>query len=424
MTVINGGYKQYELDNGLVVALQNTPTQTVAGKLRVNFGSSHEKSGEEGMAHFLEHCLVTGGSKKYDPVTADEIRDSFGFSNAATNIGRTFFWGNMLTEDLDSWLSYVSDHTLNPRFDKERVNGERERVLREISDSKSNSTYLANQEFNDVFYRGHPKGMPTLGKEKVVKNANLTQIADFHSRGFHPNNMDIILVGGLPDSIEEAVHQYFGTMPRGNNTRKDFPEIKPFIGQKIIHRTATERYNADNPQESSAQLLLASTFPSEPHPDEYAIKTMSTILGGGTNSFLFQNMGLKKGLAYNVNTSYTGYYNCGEWNANANVPANRIDEAVDTLFEEIERIKTYRVSEATVNRIKRNAKYNLAKTFESNEGHISAIEGKLDSRLTPESYMEGWNQVTPERVQEVANKYLPNKTKGNYVLYIGDPLKR
>ena len=160
------------------------------------------------------------------------------------------------------------------------------------------------------------------------------------------------------------------------------------------------------------------------HPDEYALRTMSQILGGDTNSFLFQNMGLKKGLAYNVNTSYSGYYNCGEFNANANVPANRINEAVDTLFGEIERIKTQRVSDKTIDRIKRSAKYNIAKIFESNEGHISAIERKLDENLTPESCMESYNEVTPERILDVANKYLPDQKKGDYVLYIGDPLKK
>ncbi len=424
MAIINGRYNEYKLDNGLVVALQNTPTQTIAAKLRINYGSSHEMEGEEGMAHFLEHCLVTGGSQKYGPVTADEIRGSFGYSNAFTNIGRTFFLDQMLTEDLEKWLDYVSDHTLRPRFDKERVNGERERVLREISDTKSNPTYLANKEFDAVFYRGHPKGMFTLGKEEVVRNADSTKIRKFHSRGYHPNNMDLIIVGRLPKNMEGLIKQHFGSVPIGENTRKEFPEIKPLQGKTILHRPAPERYNADNPNESSAQLLLASIFPAEPHPDEYALRTMSQILGGDTNSLLFQNMSLKKGLAYNAETGYSGDYNCGAWNAKANIPATKINEAVDTLFEEIERIKTQRMSDKTVDRIKRAAKYNLAKVFDSNEGHISAIEGKLDEGLTPESYIEGYNAVTPKRVREVANQYLPDKEKGDYILYIADPLKK
>ena len=49
---------------------------------------------------------------------------------------------------------------------------------------------------------------------------------------------------------------------------------------------------------------------------------------------------------------------------------------------------------------------------------------KLDNGLTPESFIEGYDKVTSERVMEVANKYLPDRENGNYVLYIRDPLKR
>ncbi|MBI2507803.1 insulinase family protein [Candidatus Woesearchaeota archaeon] len=117
-------YREYKLDNGLVVALQDTPTKTIAAKLRVNYGSSHENIGEEGMAHLLEHCLVTGGSEKYDPTTADDIRGFFPYYNAFTNIGRTFFEGQMLSEDIELWLDYVSDHAFRPRLDLERLRGE------------------------------------------------------------------------------------------------------------------------------------------------------------------------------------------------------------------------------------------------------------------------------------------------------------
>lgn len=423
MGIINSEYKEYKLDNGLVVALQNTPTQTIATKLRVNYGFSHERKGEEGMAHFLEHCLVTGGSQKYNPIQADEIRGSFGLSNAFTKLGRTFFVGQMLTEDFEKWLDYVSNHVFTPRFDKNRVNGERERVLREISDAKSNPTYQAGVEFNSMLYQGHPKGRFGLGKEQVVKNASLEEISKFHSRGYYPNNMDLIVVGGIPKNIGELIAKYFGKNSKGENTRKEFPKLKQLKDKKIIYRSAPERLNSDNPEESSAQIFLAYNGPIETHMDRYPIGAMNQILGGDTNSLLFQNLGLKKGLAYHVETSYNGDYNAGELHINANVQAKKIDEAVECIFEEVQKMKTQKVSEKIVERIRRIAKYNLAKAFESNEGHISAIDIKLDEGFTPEVYMNEWNNVTPNRILEVSKKYLPDKDKGNYVLYIRNPLQ-
>lgn len=422
MTIINGGYKEYKLNNGLVVALQNTPTQTIAAKLRINYGASYEREGEEGMAHFLEHCLVTGGSKKYDPIQSDELRGSFGYSNAFTNIGRTFFVGEMLSEDFEKWLDFASQHTLYPRFEQDRVNGERERVLREISDAKSSPTYEASKEFNRLFYRNHPKGKFVLGSEEVVRTADIRKIRGFHSRGFYPNNMDLILVGGLPENIEYLIEQYFGHQSAGKNTRRTFPPLLTLPDKIVINKSAKERLNSEKPEESSAQIYLFHTAPNETHQDKCAIRTMYQILGGDTNSRLFQELGLKKGLAYNVGSTYNGDYNAGEFGINANVPATRIEEAVSAIFSEIQKLKTQRVDDKHIERTKKVARYNLAKIFDSNGGHISAIEAKLDDGFTPETYLQGYNDVTADKVLEVSNKYLPDRETGKYILFVRNPL--
>lgn len=423
MVIINGGYKEYKLDNGLVVALLNTNTQTIVGKLRVNIGPYHEKEGEEGMAHFLEHCLVTSGSEKHNPQNADKIRENFGYFNASTSLGRISFMGKMLKEDLEEWLDYVSNHTLKPRFDKERIEEERRRVLREISDAKSKSTYSTGKEISDILYGEHPKGKFILGKEKIIQSSDIPSIQEFHSRGFYPNNMDLIIVGRLPKDIEELINECFGDSLRGNDTRVKFPEMKPLNEKNIIQKYTPERYNVDNPEESSAQLVLISTCPPTKHQDEYALKAIAYILGGGTHSLLFQSMSSQKGLAYSVDMSYNGYYNCGELNISVNVPANRINEAVDTIFEGIKKIKNEKVPNELINKIRKDTQFSIAIISESNEGYSSAIEIKLDEGSVPEDWIKEWNDITPERIQEVANKYLPNKG-GNYILYIGNPLKK
>lgn len=93
-------------------------------------------------------------------------------------------------------------------------------------------------------------------------------------------------------------------------------------------------------------------------------------------------------------------------------------------MEEIKGLKAQRVDNKHIERIRRLAKYGLAKTFESNEGHVSAIEAKLDDNLTPEAYMEGYDSVTADRVLDVANKYLPDRETGKYVLFVRNPLEK
>ncbi len=168
MTILNGNFRQYELDNGLVVALQNTPTQTIAGKLRVNFGAFHEVEGERGLAHFLEHCIFTGGSEKYTADQQEAFFSNLGYLNASTNIGRTSYDTHILSEDLEQCLDYLSDSVFNPEFDNEKFEGERGRVLREIADIKSFENFEQIEEAQKAFYRGHPKSIFVAGDEKVI----------------------------------------------------------------------------------------------------------------------------------------------------------------------------------------------------------------------------------------------------------------
>ncbi len=211
MVIINGNYREFRLDNGLFVALQETPTQTVSGWLNVWHGALNEREGEEGIAHFLEHVLMAGGSQKYAPEKAQEIRGAFGGFNAFTSLDRTFFPVDMLTEDTELFLEYISDTIFSPRFDKTRVEEERQRVLRETADEKSSPSFRDERDCSEAFFgKNSPHIYFILGNEPVVASASAENLRDFHGRGYHPNNMDLVLVGALPKNIEGLVKKNFG----------------------------------------------------------------------------------------------------------------------------------------------------------------------------------------------------------------------
>ena len=147
MGVINGEFKEYKLDNSLVVALQKTSTSNIEGVLQVGFGTVHENEGEEGVAHFLEHCLFTGGSDKYSPEEGLKIRSELGYANASTGYGETVFETGLMPDDLEKSLDLFSSIVSNPRLDEEVIEMERRRILREISQNKT--SYCNNRHNSD-----------------------------------------------------------------------------------------------------------------------------------------------------------------------------------------------------------------------------------------------------------------------------------
>jgi len=419
MGTINGNYRQYKLDNGLTVALQNTPTETFTARLRVNQGAYHEREGEEGLAHLLEHCLATGGSCKYSPEDTDEIMEPWGW-NVVTGIGRTILLCSALAEDLGLWLDLTSDQVFRPRFDLDRMWGERQRILREIADCKSHPTHLIDEELRKAVYRGHPKGRFILGKEEVVRSKRLKDIQEFYSRGFCPINMTLMIAGGLPKDIDDLVRRYFSDFRPGKDTTIKFPKLDLLRERKIIHKPAPEAVNHEYPGESSAKIQINYVGPANEEPNEYAVRIMNKILG----TRLYQSLGRVSGLAYNTSTGYDGTYNAGELNISASVPASRVDNSIKAIFDQTKKMRKECVGKETVERAKKLVRLELAKSFETNEGHVQAIETLLDYGVTSKGIRAGFNKVTPEMIRDAANKYLPDNDSNNYVLTILDPLKQ
>lgn len=426
MATINENYREFRLDNGLFVALQETPTRTVSGRLRVWHGALNEKQGEEGIAHFLEHTLMTGGSQKYDPERADEIRGTFGSFNAFTGLERTFFPIDMLAEDSQLFLEYVSDAAFNPRFEASRVEEERQRVLRETADAKSNPGFKDSKAYGEAFFgKDSPHTYFILGNESVVGSASVDTLKGFHERGYHPNNMDLILVGALPKNIEDLVQKNLGHFPSGNGKKVEFPRNPQLYGATILHTHAPDFYNHENPEQSSAQLSISLFAPTETDEDSYAVNMLVNILGGDANSRLFQSVSQRKGLAYGFGALYDRRNNKGGIYIGGSVHSVRADEALDAIFEEMAKLRAELVLQESLERLKRNSRYNIAKTFETNAGHVEAIELKMDEGLTPEYHLERMEAVTPEKIREAAVKYLPqSRTDGKYVLSLRDPLKK
>jgi len=413
-------YREFTLDNGLHVVLLSTATETISGNLRVYHGALHEREGEEGIAHLLEHGLMTGGTEKYDPEATHDIEQSFGQYNAFTGLDKTVFPVDILKEDLQLYLDLVSDLAFNPRLDATSVEQEKGRALREMADAKSAPNFRDSQEFKRVLFNDGPHAYFVPGKESVIQQASVDDLRVFHARGYHANNMDLVLVGGLPDNVEALVKKYFEERPMGDGRKFEFPAVGPLESQTILHTAAPELFNHDQPEESSAKLHLAFIVPPGTHEDVYALTVLTHIFA---NEGLSEVISKQMGLAYGIEGTYNGTNNAGFVHIQGGILARGMDRAVAAIFDEMEKVKSSSVSDENLQRVVRGVIYGVAKSSESNGGHIGEIENMIDYGQTNKVLMDGISAVTPGKIWEVANNYFPTRD-GNYVLMIRDPLKK
>lgn len=425
MTILNKNYREYKLSNGLVVALQRTPTETIVGQLRFHHGGVHENPAEEGIAHFLEHNVINGCSEKYSLEEAKKIKDKFPMSNAYTSNSETAYFAGIFPENLELFLGFSSDITFNPRLDNKVIDIQRQRVLREISDKKGRPDFYDEKMFVDSLYRNRFHPYFVLGETEVITNANQETLQKFHSRGYSPNNADLILVGALPNNIEKIIEKYFSKIPKGLGEKFDFPFVSPLEAKIKFHSLAKDLENKDNLEESNAAVCVGFIVPHLRQQGTYPTALLNSILGG-SNSRLHKSISEQKGLAYSISSLYNGVKNSGAIIINGNIHAKKQEEALGGIFEELRKFRDEPIKVEELEAAKNRFRYSLAKEVEKNEGMLgNKIQFKLDYGITTQDYLSNMAKVTPADIQEVAQKYLPKSSEdNNYILLIRDPLKK
>ena len=219
------------------------------------------------------------------------------------------------------------------------------------------------------------------------------------------------------------IRDYFRDKPSGKNLKFKYPLVDSLDKKVILHTYAPDLYNNESPNESSAGLNLLLFVPPKNHKNRQGLNILSNILGNGGDSLLFKKIREEKGLAYNINCRYSGESNMGVIEVSGNIKAKAYEEAISSIFEVFQEIKEKPIDNLFLECKKRQIKYGLTKLHESNKGHIDVIVNKIDYDFTPEDYIFEISSLTPKKIQELANKYLPNK-EDNYALLIRDPLKK
>lgn len=418
-------YREYRLNNGLLVALERAPSKTIAGSLGVNTGTVDEKPGREGTAHFLEHVLMTSSTQQH---SSDELREaigSFGYYNAGTSAVEVVFDGKILPMDLTKFLEVTSAIAFSSCFDQEKIKEERSRVLREIAGKFGQPSYYDWKRFsNEIYGKEHPISLEVLGASQSVNAITREDLREFHSKEFAANNMELVLAGDLPSDMDKLIRKYFGDKPSGNvRGRFNAPYIDR-MDRRVIHSISAPDLLMEGDEENSNSEIWLNVFvPPRTHPDRIKLGILTGILGIGSESYIFKEVSQAGGLSYDIRGNYNGRNNIGQLIIQGRVLARKQEEALDKIFQCFRKIQDEPLDESLFLRRKRLIQYGLASGLETNYDRVSSIKGFLEHGITDEQLIAELEEVKSGEITEVARKYLPRNRDDNYALMIRDPLK-
>lgn len=396
-------YESKTLKNGLevvVIPLKNS-TGVISTDIFYKVGSRNEIMGKTGIAHMLEHMNFKS-TKNLKAGDFDKVvKGMGGINNASTSFDYTHYFIKSSTKNIDKSLDLFAELMQNLKLKDKEFTPERDVVAEERRWRTDNSPMglLYFTLFNNA-YVYHPYHWTPIGFMDDILSWKLEDIKEFHKTYYQPNNAILMVTGDIePKEVFKKSEKYFGNIK--NQTKI------PTISIKEPEQIGAKRVILKKDSEVEI-FALAFHIPDFKNSDQMALSVISEILSSGKSSRLQEELMQKQHLvnniyAYNMQNIDPGLF---IFMASCN-PEVKAEDVEKEIIKQIEKLKNEPVSKKDIDKVKINTKAEFIYSLESSSS-VADLFGSYLVRgdLTPLiNYEENMEKLTPQSIQDVANKY-------------------
>jgi len=383
-------FEKTRLENGVRVVTAPMPQiGSVSCFVTLAAGSRYETPNSKGIAHFAEHMFFKGTERRPTARTiATEIDAIGGEFNAFTGKELTGYYVKCGSETRDVALDVLSDMLLHSSFDPAEIEKEKGVILEEMNVYLDTPQRYVGNVYDRLLYADQPLGWDILGTKETIEATTRETFTSYLGAWYRPERIVIGVGGrigeGTPTGVPAPV-----TLP---------PDTSPVA----LHTKSSEQ----------AHLILGVRGYPIGHPNRYALQLLAVVLGGGMSSRLFTEVREKRGLAYYVHASHSGYTDTGTFYSGAGVDVDRVDEAVTTILGELHKIAEEPVPADELEKARGYAKGRFVLRLESPQGTIQyglrreVLEAEIEE---PDELLARLDEVTIEDVQRVARDLFEGK---------------
>jgi predicted Zn-dependent peptidase len=383
------------LPSGLTVVTERMErVETVSFGAYVASGTRHETAAENGVSHFLEHMAFKGTSRRSAAEIAEEIENVGGHINAYTAREQTAYYVKVLKEDAALGVDIIGDILTHSSFDPEELERERGVILQEIGQANDTPDDIVFDHFQEAAYPSQPMGRPTLGTESLIKAMPRTALMEYMHRHYTAGNVTVAAAGALDhDHLLDLVATHFADLPTSTAPQA---EAGAYSGSEF-----RESRDID-------QVHIVLGFPSVAYadPDYYPTLLLSTLLGGGMSSRLFQEIRERRGLVYSVYSFAAPYVDGGLFGIYAGTGESEAEELVPVTLAELRKVQSG-ITETELSRARAQVKASLLMSLESTGSRCEQLARQLQvfGRVIPTAEtVARINAVTVADVEAAARR--------------------
>ena len=298
------GLRRTVLPNGLTVLSEHMPgVRSVALGAWVRAASLHESPERMGISHLLEHMVFKGTAHRSAHELALALEVLGGSLDAYTAREHTSYQARVLDQHLPEAADVLADLIFRPTLRSEDLKLERKVILEEISMVEDTPDDLVFELHNEALWGAQPHGYSILGTRETVRSLGVRDLRELHARAYHPAQIVVAASGNLTHErlLEVLAAAGWADVPAGDAAPLPTVAPAPLPPQaRHVVRDLTQTH-----------LVLGGATVPYADPRRYAVSLVSTLLGGGMSSRLFQRVREELGLAYAVYTFQSFHVDVG-----------------------------------------------------------------------------------------------------------------
>jgi predicted Zn-dependent peptidase len=383
------------LPSGLTVLTERMDrVETVSFGAYIGAGTRHETAAENGVAHFLEHMAFKGTATRSAVDIAEAIENVGGHINAYTSREQTAYYVKLLKEDLALGVDIIGDILCHSSFEPEELERERGVILQEIGQANDTPDDIVFDHFQSAAYPSQPMGRPVLGTEAIIRGLKRDALPGFMGQHYTPENMVVAACGNLEhDAVVDLVARHFADLP---NASAQPPMPADYLGGEYRETRELDQ----------AHIVLGFAAPGYGEPDYYPAMLLSTLLGGGMSSRLFQEIREKRGLVYSIYSFTAPAVDGGLFGIYAGTGESEAAELMPVTLEELAKVQ-HNISAAELNRARAQLKAGLLMSLESTGSRCEQVarQWQIFGRIIPASEtVAKIEAVTEADIRAVAGK--------------------
>jgi predicted Zn-dependent peptidase len=397
------------LPNGLLVLTeQMSHVRSATVGVWCDVGSSFEPAERRGISHLLEHMVFKGTARRTARQIAEEMDAVGGELNAMTDKEMTCFYGHVVDRHLGRAVDVLADLLQHARLDADDLERERQVVLEEIKMYDDSPGEVVHDRFSRTLWRGSNLGDPTIGFAGTVAAITRDDLLAWRRERYAPTTVIVTVAGNVEhDAVVELVGAAFGEF-RGDASPPltERPRFNPAIDLTIDE---TEQ----------AYVMLGTPGIGQRDDRRYAFSVLDTLLGGGMSSRLFQSVREERALAYEIVTFQQGYRDAGLFGVSAGCTPERVQECVDVVSDELDRLLHDGVGADEVERAREHLKGNLTLALESTYNRMSRLARNQivhGRQISTEEVEAAFDAVSADDVNALARELLVPAQRGLCVL--------